>query len=156
MKNFQNKTKIIKISIQLRAVARLAFILWAFVLASCLFVVWNSVTRGGNYRENYVAIGGIVEMVFAMIVSLNFFRFFDRLKNGALFDAKTVGHLTHAGQWWLAFWILGFSFGEVGNLWLGTKMALSFGQLFASLAVIFVAWLLKEAQTLQEEQELTV
>ena len=31
-----------------------------------------------------------------------------------------------------------------------------FGGLFAGLALIFVAWLLKEAQKLQEEQELTV
>jgi hypothetical protein len=30
------------------------------------------------------------------------------------------------------------------------------GGLFAGLILIFVAWLLKEAQELQEEQELTV
>jgi hypothetical protein len=39
---------------------------------------------------------------------------------------------------------------------LGIWNTVNFGSLFAGLAFMFVAWLLKEAQELQEEQELTV
>jgi hypothetical protein len=95
-------------------------------------------------------------MIFALIISLNFFRFFDRLKNGELFDAKTVSQLQLAGRWWLGYWLADFLFGIVGNGCFETKMTFASGQLFASLIVIFVAWLMKEAQELQEEQELTV
>jgi hypothetical protein len=35
-------------------------------------------------------------------------------------------------------------------------VAWNFSNLFAGLTLIFVAWLLNEAQELQEEQELTV
>jgi hypothetical protein len=156
MKNFQNKAKIIKVSKQLRSIARIALIFWALGLAMFLGITVMTLGNGGNARAIYLGFGGIVEMVFAMIISLNFFRFFDRLKNGELFDAKTVGHLQAAGKWWLAYWIVDFTFDIIGNNWLETKMAFTFGQLFAGLIVIFVAWLLKEAQELQEEQELTV
>ena len=39
---------------------------------------------------------------------------------------------------------------------LGIFNIVNFGSLFAGLVLVFVAWLLKEAQELQEEQELTV
>jgi hypothetical protein len=156
MKNFQNKTRIIKVSIQLRALARLAGVACALGVALFLLVGINSLAHGGNVRTLYLAGFGIVEMVIGMVMSRNFFRFFDRLKNGALFDAQTVGHLHRAGQWWLGCWILNFPVVIIGNHWLGTRLEFGFGQLFASLTIIFVAWLLQEAQQLQEEQQLTV
>jgi hypothetical protein len=39
---------------------------------------------------------------------------------------------------------------------LGIWNFVNFSSLFAGLLLMFVAWLLKEAQELQEEQELTV
>ena len=156
MKNFQNKTKIIKVSRHLRALARLGLIACALGLLLFIFTTITLAFNGGNARAVYISIGGIVEMILAMVICLNFFRFFNRLKNGELFDAKTVAHLAAAGQWWLGYWCMDFMFGVFGNQWMGTKMDFGFGQLFASLVVIFVAWLLKEAQTLQEEQQLTV
>jgi hypothetical protein len=109
----------------------------------------TTLINGGNARAIYLVFSGILEMLLAIIVSLNFFRFFDRFKNGALFDAKTVGHLQAAGKWWLAYWIFDFMFGLIGNGLLETGMVFSCGQLFASLTVIIVSWLLKEAQELQ-------
>jgi hypothetical protein len=156
MKNFQNKTKIIKASKQLRALARLGLIIWAVGLVMFLVIAVAALTNGGNARAIYLSLGGIVEMIFALIISLNFFRFFDRLKNGELFDAKTVSQLQVAGRWWLGYWLADFLFGIVGNGCFETKITFASGQLFASLIVIFVAWLMKEAQELQEEQELTV
>ena len=156
MKNFQNKTKIIKVSRQLRAVARLSIILWALGIVTFLMALSAGLRNGGNVRTIYLALGGLAEMGLAIGISLNFFRFFDRLNNGELFDAKTVGYLYSAGRWWLGYWVVDWLFAFVGNGWVGTKMDYSFGQLFASLTVIFVAWLLKEAQELQTEQSLTV
>jgi hypothetical protein len=158
MKNFQNKTKIIKVSVQLRAIARLSIIGWTIGLLLFLFGGFQTLTSGYSVNAHipYLELSGIAEMVLAIIVSLNFFRFFDRLKNGELFDARTVDYLTKAGQWWLAYWIFDFTFSVISHAWFNPNMAFSFGQLFASLLVIFVAWLLKEAQVLQEEQQLTV
>jgi len=156
MKNFQNKANIIKVSRQLRAVARLAILLWALGILVFLLVLSTGLRNGGNVRTIYLASGGVTEMGLAIIISRHFFRFFDRLNKGELFDATTVGCLYAAGRWWLGYWVVDWLFAFVGNGWVGTKMDYSFGQLFASLTVIFVAWLLKEAQELQTEQSLTV
>ncbi len=156
MKNFQNKTKIIKVSRQLRAVARLAICLWVLGIGTFLLALSAGLREGGNARTIYLASGGLMEMGLAIVVSLNFFRFFDRLTSGELFDGKTVGYLYAAGRWWLVYWLFDLGLAVAGNGWLGMKMDYSFGQLFASLTVIFVAWLLKEAQELQVEQSLTV
>jgi len=156
MKNFQNQAKIIKVSIQLRAVARMAVALCALGLGLYLFGGLTLLTHGGNARALYLTGFGVMETIVGIVMSLNFFRFFDRLTNGELFDAKTVGHLQNAGRWWLTGWILNFAGTIIGNQWLGTKIDFGFSQLFASLTIIFVAWLLKEAQQLQEEQQLTV
>jgi hypothetical protein len=87
-----------------------------------------------------------------------------------LFDAKTVGHLDAAGKWWIVLWLFDVLFHEIRrgvfqipdygdptglgiwNVW----NIYNFGSLFVGLVLMFVAWLLKEAQGLQEEQELTV
>jgi hypothetical protein len=90
------------------------------------------------------------------LITLNFLWFFNRLKDGELFDAKTVRYLEAAGRWWMGYWVADFMFCLVGKNWFGTTMAFSFGQLFTSLIVIFMARLLKEAQGMQEEQALTV
>jgi hypothetical protein len=94
--------------------------------------------------------------VFYFIVNLKLFRFFDRLKNGHLFDAQTVKNLDAAGKWWIVLWLYTGLFDSVRNELFQTKTTWDAGGLFAGLALIFVAWLLKEAQELQEEQELTV
>jgi hypothetical protein len=87
---------------------------------------------------------------------LKLFRFFDRLKNGYLFDAQTVGNLDAAGRWWIVLWLFQGLFYQIEYQYFGHAMVLGSSGLFAGLILIFVSWLLKEAQELQEEQELTV
>jgi hypothetical protein len=104
-------------------------------------------------------------MVLCMTANLKLFRFFDRLKNGYLFDAKTVRYLDHAGRWIVALWFfeilfhgIGHQFGQIGSQFFPKSIGWGDfgGSLFAGLTLIFVAWLLKEAQELQQETELTV
>jgi hypothetical protein len=95
-------------------------------------------------------------MLFVFIVTLKLFKFFVRLKNGHLFDVQTVAYLDAAGKWWLVSWLFDGLCREGRYQIFHITPAWDFGSLFAGLVIIFVAWLLKEAQGLQEEQELTV
>ncbi len=157
MKNFQNKAKIIKVSKVIRHVLFAGLVLWIGIgipLALLQAVnLWNKI---GSPATLYLQGGAMQMVVLSFIVNLKLFRFFDRLKNGNLFDAQTVGNLNAAGKWWILASIVeglyywgGLEFFKIGQGW-------SSGGLFAGLTLIFVAWLLKEAQELQEEQELTV
>jgi hypothetical protein len=99
----------------------------------------------------------ILKLMFGFIVNLHLFRFFNRLKNGHLFDAQTIGNLNAAGKWWVVLWLFGILNYEIGYEILSSNAwAWGPGGLFAGLALIFFAWLFREAQELQEEQELTV
>lgn len=157
MKNFQNKQKIINISKVIRHVLFAGLVLWIGIGISVALLqavnVWN---RIGSPATLYLQGGAMLMVILSFIVNLKLFRFFDRLKNGNLFDAQTVGNLNAAGKWWILASIIeglyywgGLEFFKIGQAW-------DFGGLFAGLTLIFVAWLLKEAQELQEEQELTV
>jgi hypothetical protein len=95
---------------------------------------------------------------FALMVTFNFFRLFSRLKEGHLFKAQTVKYLETAGKWWIALGIVQaiFQFAE-GYIFTPSNIIVSGSNgIFAGLVVFFVAWVLREAQELQEEQELTV
>jgi hypothetical protein len=171
MKNFQNKTKIIKVSKILRSILFGGLVLeimgFPVILTSTLIQIFDQ--RDFNYLPHYLglperyfnpsfylACGTLLWILFIFIVNLKLFRFFDRLKNGHLFDAQTVGNLDAAGKWWIVFWLFEGVFYQIGNEVFQMKAVWDSGGLFAGLTLIFVAWLLKEAQELQEEQELTV
>jgi hypothetical protein len=160
MKNFQNKTKIIKVSKVLRKILFAGLVMWKIgipvSLGSAVISIFLGTPAYLHSSDFYSQCGMSLLMVFYFIVNLYLFRFFDRLKNGHLFDAQTVGNLDVAGKWWLVLWLLGEAFSTVGNEVYGLTMNWEDGGLFTGLAFIFVAWLLKEAQELQEEQELTV
>jgi hypothetical protein len=159
MKNPQNKEGIMKVSRLLSGIARVGLFLWGaglimFLLEAIMAI--RVVTEFRNARAIYLVCGGIIEMGLAIFVTLNLLRFLNRLTGGDLFDAKTVSYLAAAGRWWMGYWVTDFAFCIVGNHWFGATMTFSFGHLFTSLIVIFVARLLKEAQEMQEEQSLTV
>jgi hypothetical protein len=164
MKNFQNQAKIVKVSKVIRHILFAGLVLWAVGIPVVLFqaiVWWNKSTIPAT---PYLTWGLLLLIGFRFIVNLKLFRFFDRLKDGHLFDAQTVGNLDAAGKWWIVLWLYDVLFHEVrlgvfqiSDDWNPISLdILSFGSLFAGLVLIFVAWLLKEAQGLQEEQELTV
>jgi hypothetical protein len=157
MKNFQNKAKIIKVSKVVRTILYVGLCLWIFAFFASL-APFSSVLGGTQLYpiQAYAWSGSALMCVFYFMVNLKLFRFFDRLKNGHLFDAQTVENLDVAGKWWIVLWLYEGLFDCVRNELFQTKTTWDAGGLFAGLAVIFVAWLLKEAQELQEEQELTV
>jgi Protein of unknown function (DUF2975) len=172
MKNFQNKTKIIKVSAIIRVVLFTGLFCWiiaiAFSLVNCFFhnALWRREVHDDpsfcSPTAFHLGCDSLV-YIFAMMVNMKLLRFFNRLKKGCLFDALTVGHLAAAGKWWIAFWLYQRLFLQIGDDYFGTgndffvtKRLWDSAGLFAGLTLVFVAWLLKEAQALQEEQALTV
>jgi hypothetical protein len=158
MKNFQTKTKIVKVSEVLRIILFCGFPLWAFEFYACL-MPWLTVypTMQHLYPiQAYVWSGVILQPILEFIVNLKLFQFFSRLKKGFLFDAQTVGYLRAAGNWWLIYWIYQTLFLGGRTLFFGVAMNWDWSCLFGALALVFVAWFFREAQGLQEEQELTV
>ena len=157
MKNFQNKAKIIKVSKVIRHFLFAGLVLWIGVGIPVVLVqavhLWFKI---GNAATLYLQGGVIVLLILCFIVNLRLFRFFDRLKNGCLFDAQTVGNLDAAGKWWVVLWLFEVLYYDIGHGVFQISDAWNFSGLFAGLVLIFVAWLLKEAQELQAEQELTV
>ena len=160
MKNFQNKTKIVKVSKVIRNILFAGLILW--ILATLIFLLdlvfpIAFLPKEKIYSQLAIEMCGMTLLAsLGLVVNLKLFKFFDRLKNGFLFDAKTVGNLDSAGKWWIAFWLFEGLFYQIGNEFFEMKAIWDSGGLFAGLTLIFVAWLLKEAQELQEEQDLTV
>jgi hypothetical protein len=106
--------------------------------------------------QAYVWGGGMLQPVFGFIVNLKLFQFFSRLKSGCLFDTHTVGYLSAAGKWWMAYWIYQTLFLGGRTLFFQVAMNWDFACLFGALTLIFAGWFFKEAEGLQEEQELTV
>jgi Protein of unknown function (DUF2975) len=161
MKNFQNKAKIIKVGAALRT---LTFALFVFCLLGMAGVYANALLAPLLLHQpfRFSMFLPIPETVFALLAFYKLFRFFDRLRLGNFFDAQTVGNLNSAGTWWLAMWFLGIIRWFIMQSLSFEKFDWSqfhsdrWGWLFAGLALKFVAWLLQEAQELQEEQELTV
>jgi hypothetical protein len=164
MKNFQNKAKIVKVSKVIRHILFAGLVLWAISIPLILFQAIGLWSKSNLPATHYLPWGLLLLLGFRFFVTLKLLRFFDRLKDGHLFDATTVGHLDAAGKWWIVLWLYDVLFHEVRlgvfqvvDDWNPTSFdLLNFGSLFAGLVLVFVAWLLKEAQELQEEQELTV
>jgi hypothetical protein len=164
MKNFQNKTKIVRVSKVIRHILFAGVVLWAIGMPVVLLKAIYLFSKSSIPATHYLPWGMVLLIGFRFIVNLKLFRFFDRLKDGSLFDSTTVGNLDAAGKWWVVLWLYDVLFREVrlgifqiSDDWNSGGLAdWNFGSLFAGLVLIFVAWLLKEAQELQEEQELTV
>lgn len=162
MKNIQNQARIIKASTALRTIAFAGLVLWAFTIVTLLGnaivppLIWKQ-----HFHFSLSLFLPLPTLLFTFLANLNIFRFFNRLKNGCFFDAQTVGNLDAAGTWWLMMWLYQI-------VWLVLKQSLhadkvdwsqvpiDWGWLFAGLTLKLFAWLFREAQELQEEQELTV
>jgi hypothetical protein len=159
MKNFENKANILRVSKIIRNFLFAGLTGWIFaipvVLLPAAVAFWGRL--GATPESRYSHCGTPLLMVFCLIVNLKLFRFFDRLKDGFLFDAQTVANLDAAGRWWVGLWFFEVLYWAIGEKFFQMTHAPEFGGgLFAGLTLIFVAWLLKEAQELQQEQALTV
>src|ERR1700744_5727357 len=120
MKNFQTKTKIVKVSEALRILLLCGFIVWGFAFFACL-MPWLRLKPYGAIQA-YVWSGVLLQPVFGFIVNLKLFQFFNRLKKGFLFDAQTVGYFSAAGNWWLIYWIYQTLFLGGRTLFFGVAM----------------------------------
>jgi len=158
MKNFQNKAKIIKVSQILRNIAFAGLVLWGIMIPVSLPLLF---VKGLSFSLTQFLI--IPMFGFAFMTNLKIFRFLDRLKNGCFFDAQTVGYLNAAASWWLMLWLYEVvQYVLMQHPWNNPHdfslyhFPPDVGGLFAALILKFVAWFFREAQNLQEEQELTV
>src|SRR5208283_3297971 len=107
MKNFQNKAKIVKVSKIIRHILFAGLVLWIGIgIPVALLQAVNLWNKIGNAATMYLQGGAILMLILSFIVNLKLFRFFDRLKNGNLFDAQTIGYLDAAGKWWVLFSIV--------------------------------------------------
>jgi len=160
MKNFQNKTKIIKVSTALRTIAFAGLVISAFTIAVLL---GNAIIPPLIWKQFPFSISPFLMpmLLFAFMANLKIFRFLNRLKNGYLFDAQTVGNLNAAGTWMIMMWLYQIVYFALSQSLYADNFDLrhlspDLGSLFAALTLKFFAWLFREAQDLQEEQELTV
>jgi hypothetical protein len=162
MKNFQNKAKIIKVSKILRNIAFAGLVLWGIMipvsLAAALPLLFVKGLSFSLTQFLFIPMFGL-----AFMTNLKIFRFLDRLKNGCFFDAQTVGNLNAAANWWLVLCLYEVvSYVLMQQPWTNPHdfslyhFPPDVGGLFAALTLKFVAWFFREAQELQEEQELTV
>lgn len=104
--------------------------------------------------KNYCS---LLTLPFALMVTLNFFRLFTRLKEGQLFESQTIRYLESAGKWWIVLGIIRmfFQFWEA-FIYTPNNIIVTGDGIFGGLIVFFIAWVLREGQELKEEQELTV
>lgn len=153
MRNFENKEKIIQVSGGLKIVSFLIMIVsgYAVLCGPLLLIVHKGPIISWSTFWHAWIFDGLEFMVW-----WNFWKFFGRLKEGHLFDALTVRRLTIAARWKIAEWVFSF----ITTLLIppnsvSVGAALPNG-LFGVIAIIFTAWLLREGQTMEEEQKLTV
>ena len=163
MKNFQNKAKIIKVSKVLRNIAFAGLIIFGLIIPMTLAtdILPPLISKQIPFSLTQFLVFPL--FIFAFLTNLKIFRFLDRLKNGCFFDAQTVGYLNTGANWWFVMWVYEVVFYVLMQQPWNNPHDFSFyhfppdvGGLFAALTLKFVAWFFREAQELQEEQELTV
>ena len=108
-------------------------------------------------QAGYTNCSSVLALPFAFMLTLYFFRLFSRFKEGRLFDAQTVGYLETAGKWWIVLGVVQIILQSVGAcVFHPLDITISGNGIVAGLIVFFVGWVFREAQELQEEQELIV
>ena len=99
----------------------------------------------------------LISLPFNFMATLNFFHVFTRLKNGELFDSQTIRFLENAGKWWIVLGIVRAITECIDSYFFHSRNFVVTGNgIVAGLIVFFIAWVLREAQELKEEQALTV
>ena|ERR1700733_4375985 len=155
---------------RMRRIQKVSGFVWAFFLAILILEIVG-ITVGtialpfillhGSAFKSQMAFKNCYSFLilpFALMLTLNFFWLFSRLKEGHLFEAQTVKYLETAGKWWIALGIVQaiLQFAE-GYIFTPSNIVVTGSNgIFAGLVVFFIAWVLREAQELKEEQELTV
>jgi hypothetical protein len=142
----------------LRAILFAGLVIQTAGILAFAIIVPRAVINGElKSHINFQNCSVLANLAFGFMVTLNFFRFFDRLKDGHLFNSQTIRFLEIAGKWWIILGIVQIILGALEVYLFSTKNIIVSGNgIVAGLTIFFVAWLFREAQELQEEQELTV
>lgn len=116
-----------------------------------------------NLAFTNVSTSDFVVLPIVFMITLNFFRLFCRLKDGHLFEGKTIGYLEKAAKWWIALGIAKIIYQFVEpvissphNINIQLNLNNGGDEILTGLVVFFIAWVLREGQKLKEEHELTV
>jgi len=165
MIDFRNKAKLIKVAAVLCSISVVGLIIWILSIAVGLGDAVLPLLFAKQAAFALRSVTTIPMCVLAFGANLHIYRFFKRLKKGNLFDARTVGALNSASNWWIAIWLYEmacWSFGHgltdhaTATSSIFSGIPLDVGLLFGGLTLKFFAWLLREAQELQEEHGLTI
>jgi hypothetical protein len=151
--------RIIKFSKVLRTVFFVGLVVQAASEFGIIVAIPIAALNGLKSQVVFEICSAGVVLLFAFVVTLNFFRFFTRIKDGCLFDSQTVKYLETAGKWWIALGLVQILFQCVEAYFFpphDITITISANGLLGGVMVFFIAWLFGEAQKLQEEQELTV
>jgi hypothetical protein len=147
-------TGITRLSGLFRYLSLLALILCVLIALTFLFATIKS-SNEGRYTPYFL--GGTLLPLLAFPIAFHFFRFFSRLRAGHRFDPATVSHLHNAGRWWLAFAAYDFALSLYGRFALQmTQLEIPLVPFLNASLILLTAWLLREAQLLQHDNELTV
>ena len=154
--------RIQKASKFVRAVLLVALILQGVAivlgfLTIVLYVLHLALAHAFPSQAGFTNCSSVLALPFTFMLTLYFFRLFSRFKEGRLFDAQTVGYLETAGKWWIVLGIVQIILQSVGAcVFHPLDITISGNGIVAGLMVFFIGWVFREAQELQEEQELTV
>jgi hypothetical protein len=174
MRNFENKEKIMKASGVMQFICGwVAFMAFGqgvgIVLEPILHTILHQYLPAQSSPGLHATYWFWFKLPFSAvecIAWINLWIFFSRLKTGHIFDAPTVRRLANSGKLMLAGAVYVYVFDFLrfllesptanGPVQLGDETGALVGNLTAALAIILVAWLLREGQSLEEEQKLTV
>jgi hypothetical protein len=160
MRNFENKEKIVQVSGGLSVVSFVMLLFLGSGIVTWLFQLINQIILPAQHGITWLPNSQLVNFVLAFVMEFmvwwNFWSFFSRLKAGHLFDTLTVKRLMSAGRWKIAIWFYSIILMEVENKFATHPLGEMLDGLFVGFWIVFVAWLLREGQTLEEEQKLTV
>ena len=154
MRRIQRVSGIVRAYFLAMLVAESAGIAAALIVIPVAIVHWSGFHSQAAFRNNC----SLLTLPFALMVTLNFFRLFSRLKQGKLFESQTIRYLESAGKWWIVLGIVeaGFQFLEA-YFFTPNNIIITGGEgIIGGLVIFFIAWVLREGQELKEEQELTV
>lgn len=152
MNRIQKVSSVIRTILLVGLVVQIAAMIVGTVM--CLIVISY---KQHDSQTELMNCANFMVLPFAFMLTLNFFRFFTRLKEGQLFDSQTVRYLEAAGKWWISVGMVQIILGAIeAFLFKPANVMVSGHGIVAGLVIFFIAWLLREAQELQEEQKLTV
>jgi hypothetical protein len=152
-------SRIKKVSKHLRAVMLALLIVEGVGAASAILALLITILNPSALRSHIVFLncGTCIFLAISLMITLNFFRLFTRLKDGHLFEGQTINYLELAGKWWIAFGIAQIIYQVVDVHTFSHNRDVPGGDgILGGLVVFFIAWVLREGQKLKEEQEMTV